>query len=157
MRKPSKTWAERMASCRPHEVKPAPMDIAGMKAGEIVPVYIQRGGGGNNEYVVLKAVEPSYPLYGVVELQGGSALTDALAKRDGVWGAVVEDAALQRMNASIGDKLKVGDAIVDIRAVIAREPDRGVNAFASLGPRLMIPMGAVAARNRWLRSSLPSP
>ena len=34
---------------------------AGMKAGEIVPVYIQRGGGGNNEYVVLKAVEPSKP------------------------------------------------------------------------------------------------
>ena len=38
MRKAPKTWAERMASCRPHEVKPAPIDIAGMKAGEIMLV-----------------------------------------------------------------------------------------------------------------------
>ena len=34
---------------------------ATMKAGEVVPVYLQRGGGGNNEYVVLKAVEPDKP------------------------------------------------------------------------------------------------
>jgi serine protease Do len=34
--------------------------IASVKAGELVPVYIQRGGGGN-EYVVLKAVEPGKP------------------------------------------------------------------------------------------------
>jgi serine protease Do len=34
---------------------------AGMKSGEIVPVYIQRGGGGSNEYVVLKAAEPGKP------------------------------------------------------------------------------------------------
>ena len=76
--------------------------------------------------------------------QGGGSLADALAKRDGVWGAAVEEAALQRMNVALGDTLKVGDAIVEIRAVIAREPDRGVNAFASLGPRLMIPAAAVA-------------
>ena len=34
--------------------------VASVKPGEIVPVYIQRGGGGN-EYVVLKAVEPGKP------------------------------------------------------------------------------------------------
>ena len=32
---------------------------------------------------------------------------------------------------------------VEVRGIIAREPDRGVNAFASLGPRLMIPFEAV--------------
>ena len=30
-----------------------------------------------------------------------------------------------------------------MRGIIAREPDRGVNAFASLGPRLMIPFEAM--------------
>jgi len=29
-----KTWAERLRSGKPHEVKPAPIDIAGMKAGQ---------------------------------------------------------------------------------------------------------------------------
>ena len=100
--------------------------------------------GGKPALVQLKAVEPAYPLYGTVELQGGGSLAEALARRDGMWGAAVEESALQRMNTAIGDKLKIGDAVVELRAVIAREPDRGVNAFASLGPRLMIPLAAIA-------------
>ncbi|CAN5623458.1 ABC transporter permease [soil metagenome] len=99
---------------------------------------------GHPALVQLKALEPAYPLYGAVELQGGGNLADMLAKRDGVWGAATEAVALQRMNVALGDRLKVGDAVVELRAIIAREPDRGVNAFASLGPRLMIPLAAIA-------------
>jgi putative ABC transport system permease protein len=98
---------------------------------------------GRPTLVQLKAVEPAYPLYGTVELQGGGSLGDALAKRDGVWGAVVEEAALKRMNLTPGDRVRVGDVTVEMRGIIAREPDRGLNAFASLGPRLMIPFEAV--------------
>ncbi len=93
--------------------------------------------------VQLKAVEPAYPLYGAVELQGGGTLGDALAKRNGIWGAVVEESALRRMNMAPGDMLRVGEVVVEVRGIIAREPDRGLNAFASLGPRLMIPFDAV--------------
>jgi len=100
--------------------------------------------GGEATLVQLKAVEGAYPLYGQVELQGGGSLADALAKRDGVWGAVVEEAALKRMNIALGDLVKVGEATVQVRALIAREPDSGLNAFASLGPRLMMPFEALA-------------
>lgn len=99
---------------------------------------------GKATLVQLKAVEPSYPLYGTIELQNGGAPAELLAMRDGVWGAVVEEAALQRMNAKLGDKVKVGEAVVELRGLIAREPDRGLNAFASLGPRLMMPFAALA-------------
>ena len=98
---------------------------------------------GRPALVQMKAVEPGYPLYGTVELKGGGSLADALAKRDGVWGAVVEEAALKRMNLAPGDRVRVGDVTVEMRGIIAREPDRGLNAFASLGPRLMIPFDAV--------------
>lgn len=98
---------------------------------------------GRPTLVQLKAVEPAYPLYGAIDLQGGGTLADALGKREGIWGAVVEESALRRMNAAPGDMLRVGDVAVEIRGVIAREPDRGLNAFASLGPRLMIPFDAV--------------
>lgn len=98
---------------------------------------------GRPTLVQLKAVEPAYPLYGAIDLQGGGSLADTLAKREGIWGAVVEESALRRMNAAPGDMLRVGDVAVEIRGVIAREPDRGLNAFASLGPRLMIPFDAV--------------
>jgi putative ABC transport system permease protein len=100
---------------------------------------------GRPALVQLKAVEASYPLYGKIELQGGGSLADALAEKDGVWGAVIEEAGLRRMNAQLGDRVKVGDATVELRDIITREPDRGVNAFASLGPRLMIPFAAEVA------------
>lgn len=100
---------------------------------------------GKPTLVQLKAVEPAYPLYGTVELSSGGSLANALAQKDGVWGAVVEETALRRMNMAVGDRVKVGDAVVEVRDVIVREPDRGLNAFASLGPRLMIPFAAIEA------------
>jgi putative ABC transport system permease protein len=99
--------------------------------------------GASAALVQLKAVEPEYPLYGSVELEGGGTLADALAERDGVWGAAVEKAALQRMNIGLGDRVRVGKVTVQVRAAIAREPDSGVSAFASLGPRLMMPLAAL--------------
>jgi putative ABC transport system permease protein len=103
---------------------------------------------GRPTLVQLKAVEPAYPLYGIVELKngelkGGGSLVEALDRRDGVWGAVVEETALKRMNVAVGDMVRVGDATVQVRGVINREPDRGLNAFASLGPRLMMPFAAL--------------
>jgi putative ABC transport system permease protein len=99
--------------------------------------------GGRATLIQLKAVEPAYPLYGQLALKGGGSLADALAKRDGIWGAVVEEAALKRMDIALGDTVKVGEATVQIRALIAREPDNGLNAFASLGPRLMMSFDAL--------------
>ena len=100
--------------------------------------------GGQATLVQLKAIEAAYPLYGKVELRGGMTLEAALAKRDGVWGVVVEEAALQRMKVNLGDRVRLGDATVEIRALITHEPDRGLNAFASLGPRLMVALPAMA-------------
>jgi len=62
---------------------------------------------GRPTLVQLKAVEPAYPLYGTIELKGGGSLGDALAKRDGIWGAVVEESALKRMNLAPGDRVRV--------------------------------------------------
>lgn len=36
--KAKQTWAEKLKSSKPHEIKPAPIDIAGMKAGQIMLV-----------------------------------------------------------------------------------------------------------------------
>ncbi len=99
---------------------------------------------GRTALVQLKAVEQVYPLYGRIELQDGRDLQEVLARRDGVWGAAVEEAALARMNIALGDRVRVGEAVVEVRSVIAREPDRGLNAFASLGPRLMTSFDALA-------------
>lgn len=99
--------------------------------------------GDNNSLVELKAVDDVYPLVGSLDLDRDITLADALGERDGVYGAVAEESLVQRLDIRVGDRLRLGDATVELRALITGEPDRLVN-FASFGPRLMIGEGAIA-------------
>jgi putative ABC transport system permease protein len=94
--------------------------------------------------VELKAVDGPYPLYGQFKLQGGGDLHRAVERRDGRWGAVVEEAVLSRLGIRIGDEVRVGDVGFELRGVIEREPDRAAGGGGfSLGPRMMVSRAAV--------------
>ncbi len=87
--------------------------------------------------VELKAVDAAYPLYGELPLEPVLSLDTALAE-DGVgFGAVVEQAFLQRFAVEVGDRIKVGKANFVVRGEIKTEPDRAIRAFY-LGPRIMV-------------------
>lgn len=81
----------------------------------------------------LKAVDGTYPFYGSVRLEGGRPLADALKSN----GLVVDQAALDRLGARIGDTVGVGDARVRITGVLAEEPDKVGEGF-TLGPTLLM-------------------
>jgi len=84
--------------------------------------------------VSLKAVDPSeYPYYGTAELDPEMPLSHALNGDS----AVVADEFLIRMNAQVGDSLRLGQKTFKIAAVLKQEPDR-ITAGAGLGPRVMI-------------------
>ena len=95
--------------------------------------------GTERSLIDMKAVDSRYPLYGNVVTDPPMAVGDALAKREGHWGALVDSALLERLGLKLGGKVRVGDAIYQIRATMVREPDRvgGVRPVA-LGPRFMI-------------------
>ena len=93
--------------------------------------------------VELKGVDEAYPLFGGLELSGESDLHAALERRNGIWGAAAQPGLLERLGLALGDRVRVGDLEVELRALIEREPDRGTNAF-ELGPRLMIAEDALA-------------
>ncbi|HYC03370.1 MAG TPA: FtsX-like permease family protein [Azospirillaceae bacterium] len=96
--------------------------------------------------VELKAVSPAYPLYGAMSFRDGDApLHERLAQRDGIWGAVAEETLALRLGLKEGDRLGVGDIEVQLRGIIASEPDRAGGGGLSLGPRLMIAGGALPA------------
>lgn len=103
--------------------------------------------------IELKSVDSAYPLAGAVQLSPAIPLAEALSYRDGVWGSAVERGTLERLNAKIGDRVRVGDAEFEIRAEISHEPDRAANAFI-LGPRLMIAAGALPATGLIVPGSL---
>ena len=94
--------------------------------------------------VELKAVDGAYPLYGAPRLAPGMNLPDAFAGRDGLPGAVAERGALARLDAKLGDVVRVGEARFVLMTEIAHEPDRAAAAF-SLGPRLMVAKDALDA------------
>jgi putative ABC transport system permease protein len=89
--------------------------------------------------VSLKAVDPAeYPYYGMAELEPAMSLQQAL---DGD-SAVVAEEFLIRMNASVGQTLRMGGRSFRIAAVLKQEPDR-LSAVAGLGPRVMISQAAL--------------
>ncbi len=91
--------------------------------------------------VSLKAVDPGkYPFYGKVQLKPAMSLKQALAGNS----AAVAQEFLIRMNAHVGQTLRLGTKDFKITAVIEQEPDR-ISSGAGLGPRVMISRASLAA------------
>jgi putative ABC transport system permease protein len=82
----------------------------------------------------LKVADPGYPFYGTVQLASGRLFNDVLTRGN----IVVEQALLDRLHLSIGDRVRIGKAAFTIRDTVMLEPDQPVNFF-SLGPRVFIP------------------
>jgi putative ABC transport system permease protein len=94
--------------------------------------------------IELKGVDSAYPLYGEVVTEPQVPLEQSLAEQNGLWGAVIDTSLMSRLQLSIGDTFKVGEATLQIRGTITKEPDRAVS-FATAGPRVMVADGALEA------------
>ena len=88
----------------------------------------------------LKAVEPGYPFYGEVALASQRALRDVLKPGH----VLVEQRLLDRLQLTIGDRLRIGKTTLTIQDVVLREPDRPVQFFA-FGPRIFVAFEDVPA------------
>jgi putative ABC transport system permease protein len=94
--------------------------------------------------IELKAVDAAYPLYGSVTLDPPGDLAATLAERDGVYGAVAEAAAAERLGLKPGERFKIGAATVQLRATIVSAPDSALSGLA-FGPRVTIAAAALPA------------
>jgi putative ABC transport system permease protein len=83
--------------------------------------------------VELRAVQPTFPLYGTMTLQG-KAYSHELLRDHGV---LVRPELLAQLNLREGDDLLIGTQTFRIRGVIQSEPGRNLGAF-SLGSRVFI-------------------
>ncbi len=90
--------------------------------------------------VEVKGVDPSYPLYGKLDLDTKKKnVSEVLFSnwRAQVHGAAVDQGLLDSLNIKLGDKFKIGDSTFNATALIQHEPDRSVSSF-SLGPRVLV-------------------
>ncbi|WP_296210644.1 FtsX-like permease family protein [Psychrobacter sp. UBA3480] len=99
----------------------------------------------NDEQTLLasvKAVSPSYPLYGTAELASGQPLWDQLTS-DSV---IVAPEVLSSLQADVGDRITIGDAQFTINDVLTKEPDRPLTTFG-FGGRVLMKQDALQSTN----------
>ena len=92
---------------------------------------------GERRLVSLRGVDERFPLAGAVKLEGAPSLAAALADRDGLAGAAVEPALMDRLNLKIGDRFEAGTLTLVVRARLLSEPD-GLSRGFALAPRVLI-------------------
>ena len=98
---------------------------------------------GEPALVEIKAVDAAYPSAGAVDLDPPGPLAVALAQRDGVFGIVAEPALMARLDLKPGDTLLIGDTPLQLRAVLASEPDK-LAGGVGFGPRVLMSQQALA-------------
>jgi putative ABC transport system permease protein len=95
--------------------------------------------------VEVKAVDGAYPLAGTVLFEEPLDVGSAIARRDdGSFGVAVDPLLAARLEAGVGDRLKIGEADVLITATIASEPDK-IGSGIDFGPRVLMSAAALDA------------
>ena len=98
--------------------------------------------------VELQSADERYPLYGSLTLHPAGPLDenlgDRLAQRNGLWGIALDAVLAQRMALAVGDRVAVGDAELEVRALVMKQPDRGLRAEWRGGP-VLVSDGGLAA------------
>jgi putative ABC transport system permease protein len=99
---------------------------------------------GKAALVEVKAVDTAYPLFGQAALTPPGSLADALAERNGAFGAAADPTLMTRLDLKDGARVTVGGATIEIRAALANEPDKLAGGIG-FGPRLLISDAALRA------------
>ncbi|PZR34349.1 ABC transporter permease [Caulobacter segnis] len=92
---------------------------------------------GDRRLVMIRGVDGRFPLAGAVKLDGSPSLAAALADHDGVAGAAVEPALLDRLHLKIGDRFQAGAMTLVVRARLLGEPD-GLSRGFAIAPRVLV-------------------
>ena len=101
-----------------------------------------RNPAGDATLVDLKAVGPDWPRLGALELDPVVPVAQALEKRDGRYGAIVDDALLDRLGLKVGQSFALGNLDFDIRARVVAEPDR-LGTGIGFGARVLVSLDAL--------------
>jgi putative ABC transport system permease protein len=118
--------------------------VRGTISGSATLRAMARTSDGNAALVELKGIDAAYPLFGAVKVKPEMALADAVAERDGAFGAVADPTLLARLDLKPGARVSIGNATVEIRAALETEPDK-LSIGIGFGPRLMVSEAALRA------------
>jgi putative ABC transport system permease protein len=99
---------------------------------------------GSSTLVEVKAADANYPLFGKVATEPAIPLAALLAQRNGAFGAAVDPTLLTRLNLRTGDRITIGNGVIELRAALTGEPDK-LSGGIGFGPRVLISQAALQA------------
>jgi putative ABC transport system permease protein len=99
---------------------------------------------GRTTLVEVKAVDDNYPLFGAVATDPAMPLPDLFAQHGDSYGAAVDPALLTRLDLKTGDRITIGNDVIELRAALTNEPDKLAGGIG-LGPRLLLSEAALGA------------
>jgi len=108
---------------------------------------------GERTLVAMRAVESDYPFYGDLAIEPPAPREAILQKRGGRWGVLLDPSLKRRLDVAVGEPIKLGETVFQLRGFLENEPDRANYGF-QLGPTAMIHWNAVAATGLVERGSL---
>ncbi|MBT9384676.1 FtsX-like permease family protein [Pseudooceanicola sp. CBS1P-1] len=103
---------------------------------------VQPQGGTDRALTQVKAVDGAYPLVGKVTLSPAMPLAQALKGADGLPGAIMAPALIDRLALKPGDAVTLGGVPFRLMAALTYEPDANASGF-SLGPRTLVARSAL--------------
>jgi putative ABC transport system permease protein len=113
-----------------------PEELQGMAAlgrvASVVDTNLRAQSSTGDSFVDLAAVGDGYPLLGAVQsvqLPAGVPVSDLLAPRDGVPGALVDALMLDQLGIAVGDRFQLGGTEFEARGILAKLPDGPVRGF----------------------------
>ncbi len=86
--------------------------------------------------IQVKGIDGNYPLYGKIKLQPEISITNALSEKNGIFGVIVSQSLLTRLDLLIGDIIRIGNNSFEVRARLVKEPDAGSSTF-SFAPKVL--------------------
>ncbi len=83
---------------------------------------------GSFQLVEVQSVDQRYPLYGELTLDPPLPLELVTGEESGMFGIAVDPVLADRLDISAGDLVSIGDLDLEVRAIIAVQPDRRLSA-----------------------------
>jgi putative ABC transport system permease protein len=117
----------------------------GLEAAAAVNFISMAFGGDKSQLAGVKAVTENYPLRGRLRVAAAPGAPDAQAERGPRKGSVwLEERLVSALDAPVGSRVRLGNAELEVAAVLTLEPERTANFF-NIAPRLLMNLDDVAA------------
>jgi putative ABC transport system permease protein len=108
----------------------------------IADVNVMAAAGDTRRLVRVRGVDTAYPLLGEAVTQPVIDLTAAFEVRDNLPGAIAGQDIFNLFDLQVGDELRIGDQVFQLRGVLESEPDRLDLGF-DFAPRVLTSLDAV--------------